>query len=293
MRMVNMDWFPRWFTSARTPSAVGVYLTHNSIVALDEHQQDTPHYYKVDQDGGMSRALRQLIEQQGWQQRQLYIALGRTWYQQTQLEKPNIPSGELAQALPWTMRDLVNEPTDTLLFDYIDLPPGPAEQSRMSVYSTNKAQLAELVEAVTPLCEVATIGIDELAMANLLAPEQRGLLLHKIPGQELTLTFIHQRQWLFSRTIRGFHALDDEHIPLDQFVFDNLLLELQRSIDYAVGQLRLNEPEHWYLALPQRVTPAIQEAIQQVFNISCVSLTSDRLTPESLPALAMLEERIA
>ena len=287
-----MDWFPRWLKTARSPSAVGIYLAQNTIVALDEHQQTTPHHYKVDQGAAMSSALRQLIEQQGWQHRQLYIALGRNWYQHTQLEKPNIPNEELAQALPWTMRDLVNEPIDTLLFDYIDLPPGPAGQPRMAVYSSNKAQLAELVDAITPVCDIATIGVDELAMANLLAPEQRGLLLHKVPGQELTLTFIHQRQWHFSRAIRGFQALDDEHTPLDQFVFDNLLLELQRSIDYAVGQLKLNEPDHWYLALPQRVTPAVQEAIQLVFNITPVSLTTDTLTPESLPALAILDDKV-
>lgn len=129
-----------------------------------------------------------------------------------------------------------------------------------------------------------------MAMANLLLPDERGLLLHKVPGQELTVTFIHQQQWHFSRTIRGFQALDDEHMPVDQFVFDNLLLELQRSIDYAVGQLKLNAPDNWYLALPQRVTPVIQEAISQVFDIKPASLTTATLSPMSLPALGILKE---
>ncbi|MCT7656538.1 hypothetical protein MBH78_21745 [Oceanimonas sp. NS1] len=114
--------------------------------------------------------------------------------------------------------------------------------ARIAVYYSRRARLQTLVDAVTPLCEIDTLGVDELAMANLLNPEQRGLMLHKMPGQELTMTFIHQRQWHFSRTIRGFQALDDERMAVDQFVFDNLLLELQRSIDYATGQLRLNPP---------------------------------------------------
>lgn len=285
-----MELLPKWLKPARASHAVGIYLTPTSLLAIDELVDTVVIERSVGQGEAVPAALRALIEEQQWQGRRLYLVLNRHWYQQTQLEKPAVPDDELAQALPWCMRELVNESIDSLLFDYIDLPTSPAGQKRIAVYSSDQAALAELVRAVTPMCEIATIGVDELAMANLLDPEERGLLLHKVPGQELTLTFIHQRQWHFSRVIRGFQALDDEQMSVDQFVFDNLLLELQRSIDYAVGQLKLTAPDNWYLALPQRVTPAIQEAISQVFDIQPKSLTSDTNSPISLPALGILQE---
>lgn len=285
-----MELVPNWLKPSRATSAVGLYITPTHLLAIDELKPTEVLERAVGKGESVPAALRAFIEEQKWQGRRLSIALNRQWYKQSQIEKPAMPDEELAQALPFCMRDLVDVPVESLLFDYIDLPAGPAGQARIAVYSSKREQLASLVQAVTPQCEIATIGVDELAIANVLAPEVRGLLLHKVPGQELTLTFIHQRQWHFSRTIRGFQALDDESMSADQFVFDNLLLELQRSIDYAVGQLKLTAPDKWYLALPQRVTPAITDAISQVFDIKPQSLTSGVLSPMSLPALGILKE---
>lgn len=286
-----MAFLSHWFKSAKTSSSVGVYLTQNGLFAIDEQQPQHVVQRPIGGTESPASALLALIGEQGWQGRRLHLALSRHWYQQTQMEKPLMPDEELSQALPWCMRELVSEPVDSLLFDYIDLPPSPQGQPRIAVYYCGRERLSALIKALTPQCDIATIGVDELAMANLLEPEVRGLLLHKVPGQELTLTFIHQRQWHFSRTIRGFQALDDEQAATDQFVFDNLLLELQRSIDYAVGQLKLNVPNRWYLALPQRVTPAIQAAIGQVFDIKPETLTTEQLGPVCLPALGILQEQ--
>lgn len=288
-----MAFISRWFKPVKSLSSVGIYITQQCLFAVDELQPQQTVQREVSHGESLPVALKAMIDEQHWQGRRLHLVLSRYWYQQSQIDKPAMPDDELAQALPWCMRELVNAPVESLLFDYIELPPSPTGQARIAVYSSEREKLAELVRAVTPQHEIATIGVDELAMANLLEPEVRGLLLHKMPGQELTLTFIHQRQWHFSRTIRGFQALDDEQMPVDQFVFDNLLLELQRSIDYAVGQLKLSTPNRWYLALPQRVTPAIQEAISQVFDIKSESLTSSTFSPISLPALGILREEQA
>lgn len=282
-----------WIKPARATSSVGIYLTQNALYGVADAEDQQVVQRPLGRGESAPAALQALVTEQGWQGRALRLALSRQWYQQTQLEKPAMPDDELAQALPWLMRELVDEPVDSLLFDYIDLPPNPQGQARIAVYYSRREPLAELVRAAGVLGEVATIGVDELAMANLLEPEVRGLILHKVPGQELVMTFIHQRQWHFSRTIRGFQALDDEQAAVDQFVFDNLLLELQRSIDYAVGQLKLNAPGRWYLALPERVTPAIQAAIGQVFDLKPESLTHARLPPVSLPALGILREEQA
>lgn len=285
-----MELIPKWLKPTKASTAVGIYLTPTRLLGIDELNDTVVVERNIGQGETVPGALSLFVDEQQWQGCKLNLALSRHWYTQTQLEKPAMPDEELAQALPWSMRDLISEPIDSLLFDYIDLPNGPAGQKRIAVYSSEKEALANIVQAVSAVCEIGTIGVDELAIANLLEPEERGLLLYKAPGQELTITFIHQRQWHFSRVIRGFQALDDEQMSAEQFVFDNLLLELQRSIDYAVGQLKLNAPEKWYLALPQRVTPAITDAISQVFDIKPQSLTTDILSPESLPALGILKE---
>lgn len=285
-----MELIPSWLKPARATSAVGIYLTSNCLIAIDEQEPSNTVQRNVSQGESIESSLRAFVEEQKWQGRRLHLVLSRDWYHQHAIDKPPMPDEELQQALPWCMRELVNEPVETLLFDYLDLPAGPNGQARIAVYSCPKEPLAGLVRAVTPQCEIATIGVDEIAMTNLFAPDERALFLYKMPGQELTMTFIHQRRWHFSRPIRGFQALDDAHSSADQFVFDNLLLELQRSIDYAVGQLKLDQPERWYLALPADVTPLLQESINQVFGIAAESITSTAVMSISLPAMGILRE---
>lgn len=283
-----MELIPKWLKPARATSAVGIYLTAQCLVAVDEKNDSHIVQRNLIQGDAVDVVLRTFIDEQKWHNRRLHFALSRDWYQHHTIEKPAIPDDELGQALPWCMRDMLEDPVDSLLFDYFDLPLSPAGQQRIAVYSTPMAPLADIVKAVTPQSEIATISVDDVALANLFGPEERALLLYKMPGQELTMAFIHHQQWHFSRPIRGFQALDDEQMSAEHLIFDNLLLELQRSIDYAVGQLKLTPPERWYLALAPTVTPLLQDNINQVFNISAESLTSAMQPTIALPALGIL-----
>jgi MSHA biogenesis protein MshI len=278
-----------WFKKAKSGAALGVYLMQDRILVVDESDPTRAYQKAIASHETADAVLAALIEEQQWQGRGLRLVLGRSWYQQLQLPKPKLPDSELPQGLPWSVRDLVNEPVANLLFDYIDLPPSPHGEARIAVYYSPRERLAALVAAVSPLCPVLTIGVDELAIANLLAPDSRGLVLYKAPGQELSLIFIHQQQWQFSRSIRGFQSLDDVSSSGEALIFDNLLLELQRSIDYVTGQLKLSSPEHWYLAVPEGSSSALQQAIAQVFDVKTGSLSDTLLMPEALPALGILK----
>lgn len=284
-----MELIPKWLKPARATSAVGIYLTAQCLIAVDEQQPSQIMQRNLIEGDAVEVALRAFVEEQKWHNRRLHFVLSRDWYQHHAIEKPAVANEELGQALPWCMRDILEEPVDTLLFDYFDLPLSPTGQPRIAVYSTPIAPLVDLVQAVTPQCEIATISVDDVALANYFAPDERALLLYKMPGQELTMAFIHHQSWHFSRPLRGFQALDDEHMSAEYLIFDNLLLELQRSIDYAVGQLKLTPPERWYLALPPAITPLLQEQISQVFNINAKSLTSATLPTVGLPAMGILQ----
>lgn len=288
-----MELIPKWLKPAKASSTVGIYLANNCLVAVDEQFPEHVIQRPITTGEALDLALRAFINEQSWGGRRLHLALSSQWYQYQAIEKPTMPEEDLAQALPWCMRELVNEPVETLLFDYIDLPTGQGNQSRIGVYSSLREPLAELVKAVTPQCEVGTIGVDEIALANLFTEQERILLLYKLPGEELTMAFFHQQQWLYSRALRGFQSIDDEGIPAEQLVFDSLLLELQRSIDYAVGQLKLTAPQRWYLALPAAVTPLLQEQLSLVFGIQAQSLTSASVPAVSLPARGILQEELA
>ncbi|MCT7656539.1 hypothetical protein MBH78_21750 [Oceanimonas sp. NS1] len=104
---------------------MGIYLTPSALYAVEEQYPQQVLERPVGAGETMASALTAMIIDRQWQGRRLRLALGRQAWRQVQLDKPAMPDEELAQALPWCMRELVDEPVEQLLFDYIDLPPGP------------------------------------------------------------------------------------------------------------------------------------------------------------------------
>ena len=88
--------------------------------------------------------------------------------------------------------------------------------------------------------QLRNIQPEEWLPRNLI-PQQSAavmLLVHQ-PGQELSLQIVKQGMVYFSRKLRGFSRIDQyEMSELRQGMLDNLLLEVQRSLDYFEGQLR-------------------------------------------------------
>lgn len=67
--------------------------------------------------------------------------LPATLFQQVQIERPDVPEDELAGALPWAVKDFVNESVLQLSFDYYDLPTNPAARPRLAVVCVPKSRM--------------------------------------------------------------------------------------------------------------------------------------------------------
>lgn len=163
-------------------------------------------------------------------------------YMVLQIDKPAVPDDEISLALPWTIKDLVTLPDDDMVVDYLDLPlQNQLQGIKVNVVVSSKSWLADIV-ALFVQNKLQLIGIqpEEWLARNLLTAKNQALMLvsHQ-PGQDLVVQILQQGNLCFSRRLRGFNRLDQYSLEdLQQGVFDNLLLELQRSIDYFEGQLK-------------------------------------------------------
>jgi MSHA biogenesis protein MshI len=173
---------------------------------------------------------------------QLCLVLGSDRYQLVQLDKPAVKADEMLQALPWLVRELTSVPVEDMLLDYLDLPEHTSAQgARINVVVTSKSSMLELCRALQRKnIQLRNIQPEEWLPRNLI-PQQSAavmLLVHQ-PGQELSLQIVKQGMVYFSRKLRGFSRIDQyEMSELRQGMLDNLLLEVQRSLDYFEGQLR-------------------------------------------------------
>lgn len=178
------------------------------------------------------------------------LVLASEFYQLVQLEKPALAENEVLQALPWLVRELSEIPAEDLLLDYLDLPVQPnQQQARIQLVLTARSRWLPLCQALQRRrINLVNIQPEEWLARNLLgsktqvaAADQRGavMLLSHVPGQELSLQIVKQGMVFFSRKLRGFNRLDQyDFAELQQGMLDNLLLEVQRSLDYFEGQLR-------------------------------------------------------
>jgi MSHA biogenesis protein MshI len=191
----------------------------------------------------------------------LCLVLCAERYQLIQLDKPAVPETEMLQALPWLARELTSVAVDDMLLDYLDLPEQASQQvSRINVVVTAKSSLLELCrELQRRKVQVVNIQPEEWLPRNIVPVQNAAVMLivHQ-PGQELMLQIIRQGALYFSRRLRGFNRIDQYGISeLAQGMLDNLLLEVQRSLDYFEGQLRQAPVKEILFQIASNELPAI------------------------------------
>lgn len=198
----------------------------------------------------------------------LCLVLASEFYQLVQLDKPALAANEVMQALPWLVKELSDIPAEDLLLDYLDVPAQPnQQQSRIQLVLTARSRWLPLCQALQRRrINLLNMQPEEWLARNLLgtgakpAADQSGavMLLSHLPGQELSLQIVKQGMVFFSRKLRGFNRLDQyDFAELQQGMLDNLLLEVQRSLDYFEGQLRQPPVKEILFILASTTLPAI------------------------------------
>lgn len=193
--------------------------------------------YQGDQVGAaLTQALAQIPKNQ-----KVELVLASAFYQLVQLDKPLLTDAELMQALPWQIKDLVTIAPEDMVADYIDLPAQAAQQAKISVVVAKLSWLKQLVKLIADAgLKLVSIQPEEWLARYLLVPARQPcmLIIHQ-PDQEVLLQIIQDDVLYFSRRTRGFTALHQADLATWQDgLFDRLLLELQRSMDYFESQLK-------------------------------------------------------
>ena len=129
------------------------------------------------------------------------------------------------------------------------------------------------------------IGVEELAMCNLLEPsEDACIILKQESGGQLCLIIVKRNELYFSRRLRDYETLSifsPEELKMD--VVDSLSLEIQRSMDYFESQLRQAPVKKVYLALDTIHQDELGEMIKQVIFIAVEKLVPNISNDNHLP----------
>lgn len=165
------------------------------------------------------------------------------------IEAPPVPPAELLAAARWRIKDLIDFPPDQAVIDVFDLPSQPPGRPR-SVYVV--AARTSLVQTYAKSfreagLKLSIIDIPELVLRNiaaLLPEDSRGLVLLHLAQQGGHIILSRQAELYLARSIETGTAQLMSHVPASQGegfaepsddlkqALDNIILEIQRSLDY-------------------------------------------------------------
>ena len=174
-----------------------------------------------------------------------HISLSHHYYNMLLVDAPDVPDGELREAVKWRVKDLITQPIEQMVVDVFRLP-ADAYRGRMKMLYTalmEKAHVASLVETCEALqLPLQSVGIAELALAamvrNQAELENLGLALLFLTGDDGSINLVENGLLYLTRNLE-MNAMGgySNTIEFNQDPTDNLALDIQRSLDYYESQL--------------------------------------------------------
>lgn len=232
-----------------------------------------------------AQVLGSLVKQYKLAGNKCTFVLQNSAYQLFLIEAPGVDANEMAAAVRWRVKDLLDFPLQEAVVDYFDLPPEAYRGSQKMVYviAARKAVLELLVEQ----CRVSGLGVDCIDIRELVFGHIIGRLDDQLPNKAFVyleedtgfINLSHNASICLNRTLDvGVRQLQQSHAASadsDDFSFsdiDALVLELQRSIDYyeshlgfgSITQLCLPPASNGASRLPQQLRENLDMKVREL-----------------------------
>lgn len=197
------------------------------------------------------------------------VVLGPRLVQQTVVDKPALNDDELVQALPWTIKDLVDIPAADMVADYYESPVQIAGREKITAVVVQKSWLQQLLEPLhAAKLNIQGVVNEDLACCSLLPPDHAPtMLVSQYGDQQAQLILVKQRGLVVSRQLKPIQSVLQQAEP-EPFESDMLAIELQRSMDYFSGQLRQAPLQHIQLALPGQHLSLFRSQLEQSLSLA-------------------------
>ncbi len=227
-------------------------------------------FLPVEQGIEPAELLRARLTKLGLQGVPCNLVMGAGNYQLILGEAPKVPQEELAEALRWRVKDLVQFPIAEAIIDAFFLPEDSARGGNRMAYAViaqRKQIEAQVSAARASGLELKNIDIPELVLRNLAetcCDTKRGIAVVKLHQGGGSLQIIRDSNLYLSRQF----SLSYNAGLLDDLPGDALVLELQRSLDYFERQMRQVPPSHVYLCGENVTADKITEDIRRSVAVS-------------------------
>ncbi|MDJ0738689.1 MAG: hypothetical protein QNJ91_03170 [Gammaproteobacteria bacterium] len=195
-------------------------------------------------DEAIADVLSAVVRDLGLRGQPVVATLPHDTYSLVQLERPEVPDDELAEAMRWRVRDLIDFPVEQAVIDVFPLPESqrPGAPALLYVVVAKAQAVDALVEALHDAgLSVMAIDLVEMAIRNLAMhvdrPQRPRAYLQLQSAQTVIEIADATQVYLSRRVMQDFDVEADRALLHAQM--ENLALEVQRSLDYFESQYAL------------------------------------------------------
>ena len=225
-------------------SQIGVdFLPHGVAVAQVQTGKNNPghilrsEFVAVDGQEAQVEALKDWVQRNNLHKTPCVCLVANDDCDVYQVEKPEVDDAEMSQALSWKIKDLINYDVSHAVVDSYPMPESNRKsEAQVGVVAAREAVIRNYVDSIKATSmSLSALDIHELVRANLQVVQhstEQSLALLTLTPESGLLSIYHDTDLYVSREFMI--GIDQLGLATseDESVFDALLLELQRSLDY-------------------------------------------------------------
>lgn len=217
-------------------------------------------------ENNYSAAVEQILEKHldlPFRNAPIQVVLSSELVEQITIDRPELPSDEIAPSLQWSLRELVSIPGVDMLVDYYDPPVQATSTKQIHVVAASRSVVGPIVNQLHDLgLKIKSVIHSDMTYPAWVGPTQRVMLINQLPSERGQLHIISRGRTILTRRLR--HSFDLLNIDADDVdIMENLALELQRSLDYYSGQLRQGGISEVLLMVANPKIEALMESVNR------------------------------
>lgn len=168
----------------------------------------------------------------------LQFVLSSAFVERVSVDKPELEDADIAPALQWTLKDLVQTDPLDMVVDYFDVPLQVGSEKKIIAVVASQSFLQPLVAvAHDEGFDIQGIVHADLAFTYWFAPEDRVLTLSQTRHGTNELNIVANQKLILNRELSRMSPIG-QMSPEKMGELEGLALEIQRSLDFYTSQLR-------------------------------------------------------
>lgn len=229
---------------------VGIYFASDGIAVaeIDASNEQMPALKSCQYIAGSDpverlKQLEKYIKRHSLKKLPCSVVLDGALYNLFQMAAPPVEDEELKDALRWSVKDFVDYPVEEAVIDVFRVPVQQNKEPKVFVVASLRDDIQNTLDFIRKSgLTLMSIDIEELSLGNIVRKipgHEKGVALLNFEQGHGSINLYHDSSLYVSRRIEvglermeSLQSLGSELTAIEEQVYDPIILELQRSLDF-------------------------------------------------------------